>query len=40
MAYVDENGEPAGKVIELTNRIAAESGLEITWGELSDTAHL
>jgi len=31
MAYVDENGEPAGKVIELTNRIAAESGLEITW---------
>jgi polar amino acid transport system substrate-binding protein len=31
MAYVDENGEPAGKVIKLTNRIAAESGLEITW---------
>jgi polar amino acid transport system substrate-binding protein len=31
MAYVDDNGEPAGKVIELTNRVAAESGLKITW---------
>lgn len=31
MAYVDEDGEPAGTVIQLTNRIAAESGLQITW---------
>lgn len=31
MAYFDENGEPAGSVIELTNRVAAQSGLRINW---------
>lgn len=31
MAYFDANGEPAGSVIELTNRVAAESGLQINW---------
>lgn len=31
MAYLDESGEPAGSVIELTNRVAAESGLRINW---------
>ena len=31
MAYVDDNGEAAGSVIELTNRVAAESGLQINW---------
>lgn len=31
MAYLDANGEAAGSVIELTNRVAAESGLEINW---------
>lgn len=31
MAYFDENGEPAGSVIELTNSVAAASGLEINW---------
>lgn len=31
MAYEDDNGKAAGSVIELTNRIAAESGLKIEW---------
>ncbi len=31
MAYVDDHGEAAGSVIELTNRVAAESGVQINW---------
>lgn len=31
MAYYDENGDPTGSIIELTNRVAAESGLQINW---------
>ncbi|MBL4835904.1 MAG: transporter substrate-binding domain-containing protein [Pseudomonas sp.] len=31
MAYLDANGTAAGSVIELTNRVAAESGLQIKW---------
>jgi polar amino acid transport system substrate-binding protein len=31
MAYFDANGQPAGSVIELTNSVAAESGLSINW---------
>lgn len=31
MAYLDENNEPAGSVVELTEQIAAQSGLRIEW---------
>lgn len=31
LAYLDENGEAAGRVIDMTNRIAAQSALKLDW---------
>ncbi|WP_339842815.1 transporter substrate-binding domain-containing protein [uncultured Halopseudomonas sp.] len=31
LAYLDENGEAAGSVIDLTNSLAAQSGLKLDW---------
>ncbi|HDZ57242.1 MAG TPA: transporter substrate-binding domain-containing protein [Pseudomonas xinjiangensis] len=33
ITYTDAQGKPAGKLIELANKLAADSGMEITWRE-------
>ncbi|WP_157719200.1 substrate-binding periplasmic protein [Halopseudomonas salegens] len=33
MAWTDEQGQPAGYMIELTNRLAADSGYQLQWTE-------
>ncbi len=33
MAWTDEQGQPAGYIIDLTNRLAADSGYQLEWKE-------